>query len=101
MTADAPLFGEAVGIDDEFSEEAEGFTVKPRTVRDSFTISPAALHASYRWQVVSLHGEVVKQGQANGPARVGMDDTPEGLYIVNIKGKKNETSQKILRKADY
>ena len=101
VTAEAPLFGQAVGIDDELDEEAEGFSVRPRTVRDSFTITPAALHATYRWQVVGLHGEIVKQGQANGPTRVGMDDTPEGMYIVNIKGKKNETSQKILRKADY
>lgn len=97
ITADAPLLGNQVGID-EMPDEAEGYSIRPTSVRDSFTITPTDEHATYTWQLVGLHGEVVKQGRGRGRQRVNMDDMPEGLYVINIKGKNSETSQKILRK---
>ena len=97
ISGDAPIFNEGVDVED-LPEEAEGFIVRPRTVRDSFFISSTIDNAHFKYQVVALHGEVVKQGEGRDRIHVDMSDTPEGLYIVNIKGKKGETSQKILRK---
>jgi len=97
VTADAPLFGEGADID-ELPEEAEGFVVRPRTVRDTFIISSTSERFSFRWQLVDLHGKVMKKGKGQRQVRVGVNDIPEGMYVVNIKGKKGKTSQKIMRK---
>lgn len=96
-TADAPLFGDAVDVE-ELPEEAEGFVVSPRSVRDSFVIQSASDQSAFRWQLVNLQGKVIKKGKGVQQASVGVYDIPEGMYIVNIKGKKGTTSQKILRK---
>jgi len=96
-SADAPLFGEAASVD-ELPEEAEGFVVRPRSVRDSFVISSTSDRLPFRWQLVDLHGKVVKKGKAQQQVYVKVNDVPEGMYIVNIKGKKGQTSQKIMRK---
>ena len=98
VRADAPLIGDAVAVDELIGDEAEGFIIRPHTVRDSFSITPTADRSPFRWQVIGLHGDIVKQGEAQGSTRIAMDDTPEGLYVVSVKGKKSETSQKILRK---
>ena len=96
-TADAPLFGSAVDVE-ELPEEAEGFVVRPRTVRDSFLIQSTSDLSNLRWQLVSLHGKVMKEGKAKKEVRVSVYDVPEGMYVVNVKSKKGQTSQKILRK---
>lgn len=96
IQADAPLFGETVEVD-ELPEETEGFVVRPRSVRDSFLIESTFDNSTFRWQLVNLHGEVIKQGTTRRRVHVNMNDVPEGMYIVNIKSKKSETSQKILR----
>lgn len=97
VTADAPLFGEAANVD-ELPEEAEGFVVRPRSVRDSFIISSTSDRYPFRWQLVDIHGKVMKKGKAQQQVYVKTNDIPEGMYIVNIKGKKGQTSQKIMRK---
>ena len=96
VEADAPLLGAEADVED-LPDEAEGFVVRPRSVRDSFLICSTDNLSTFRWQLVSLHGQVLKQGTARKEVRVGVVDVPEGMYIVNIKGKKGETSQKILR----
>ena len=40
----------------------------------------------------------MKKGKAQQQVYVKTNDIPEGMYIVNIKGKKGQTSQKIMRK---
>ncbi|MBQ9285754.1 MAG: family 43 glycosylhydrolase [Bacteroidaceae bacterium] len=95
-TADAPLFGSAVDVDD-LPEEAEGFSVKPRSVRDSFSIRSTSDYSTFRWKMLNLQGKVVKQGKGKREARVSVSDVPEGMYVVNVKSKKGQTSQKILR----
>lgn len=97
VTADAPLIGDAADVD-ELPAESEGFVVQPRSVRDSFVIRSTSDEWPFQWQLVGLHGEVVKKGQGQRQVTVGVQDVPEGLYIVNIQGKKKETSQKILRR---
>lgn len=94
--AEAPLFGDAVDVDD-LPKEAEGFIVKPRSVRDSFNIRSTRDRSTFRWKLVNLHGKVLKQGKASNEARVSVTDVPEGMYILDIKGKKGHTSQKIMR----
>jgi hypothetical protein len=96
VEAEAPLFGEAADVE-EIPSEAEGFIVKPRSVRDSFTISSTSNQIPFSWQLVGLHGEVVKSGKGQRQVKVGVQDVREGLYILNIKSKNGETSQKILR----
>lgn len=96
VEADAPLFGDAVDVED-IPAEAEGFIVKPRSVRDSFTIHSTSNQIPFSWQLVGLHGEVVKSGKGQRQVKVGVQDVREGLYILNIKSKHGETSQKILR----
>lgn len=94
--AEVPVINAADDVD-ELPAEAEGFSVKPRSVRDTFFIRSTSDHSVFRWKLVDLQGKVMKQGKAQREARVGVGDVPEGMYVVNVKSKKGHTSQKILR----
>lgn len=96
VEAESPVVNNSDDVLD-LPEEAEGFRVRPRSVRDSFTIESTSDTALFSWQLVGLHGDLYKKGQARQQVRVSVNDVPEGMYIVNVKGKKGETSQKIVR----
>ena len=94
--AEIPVIGTTDDVED-LPEEAVGFRVHPRNVRNSFTIESTSDTALFHWQVVGIHGDIYKKGQARQQTRVSMYDVPEGMYIVNVKSEKGETSQKIVR----
>ena len=96
VKADVPELNTTDKLED-IPEEAVGFRVRPRSVRDSFTIESTSDTALFRWQVVGLHGDIYKKGESRQRVRVEMNDVPEGMYIVNVTSKKGETNQKIVR----
>ena len=51
---------------------------------------------SIRWEVVSLHGKVVKQGSTHGNTPVSLLDVPRGMYIINVDSPNGRYSEKFL-----
>lgn len=75
---------------------AENYRIFPRRTSGSLRIeNPAG--KPFEWEVVSLHGKVMKTGKATGSALVSLADVPQGLYIVHVTGPDGEYSEKVLR----
>lgn len=95
--AEAPVIN-TTGIKDISmgAKSEKGISFSQRQVTDHLTVTSDA-REPFSWQIVTVHGEKMKSGKANGAAIIDTYDIPQGLYIVNVATARDSVSQKIIR----
>lgn len=97
VTAERPIINTTNSIESTVSAGGDNtISVDPRRVHDKFTITENS-GDKFKWQLVTVHGEKMKSGKGHGSIDVDVTDVPDGLYIVNVKGKSGSSSEKIIK----
>lgn len=97
VTAERPIINTTNSIESTVSAGGDKtISVDPRRVHDKFTITENS-GDKFKWQLVTVHGEKMKSGKGHGSVDVDVTDVPDGLYIVNVKGKSGSSSEKIIK----
>lgn len=75
--------------------KADTYLISPKRIRDFFTVESLS-GKPFSWQVVSLHGQVIKYGNSEGSIRISLTDTPQGMYIIRLTNSDGEYSEKVI-----
>ena len=75
--------------------KAETYIISPKRISDFFTIESLS-GKPFSWQVVSLHGQVMKSGNSEGNVHISLADTPQGMYIIRLTNSDGEYSEKVI-----
>ena len=96
VQADAPLFGDAIGIaSPKANSQEQEVIVLPTSVHGMFRLE-AADDSPFSWQLISAAGRLMQSGTACRTAIVDASHMAKGMYVIHIDSPKGIQNLKVM-----
>ena len=96
VEAEAPLFGEAAGIENATAETDDEFFVLPTDAAGMYRIESPD-DQPYTWRVVNANGVSLRQGTGRNTIIVDISQNPSGMYFIEVQTPKGRQCKKIMK----
>ena len=94
--AEAPLFGEAAGINETKAKDGENYLINYVDDGAYFRIDSPDENP-FSWQLFNTSGQLMLNGKANNMAIVDTSMIQRGLYVIRVNGSAGILCEKVLR----
>ena len=96
VEAEAPLFGEAAGIENIQRGTTDNYMIHPMDGCNAYRIDSGD-GSPFSWQLFTLSGCLINQGKSQSEAIVDTSMVERGMYIIRVSGGSGSWSEKIFR----